>query len=423
MIELIPAIDIIDGKCVRLSQGDYNTQKVYNENPVEVAKEFEAHGIHRLHIVDLDGAVSRHVVNYRVLDQIASRTSLVIDFGGGIKTDEDLVIAFDNGAQMVTLGSVAVKNPGLFKKWLEQYGNEKIILGADVKENKISVNGWKEESQQQLIPFLKDYTKEGVFKVLCTDISRDGMLHIHAQCQFADVTGLPPESIEAENYIRMRVNAGYKALANEYTVSDNEYFASNIDCVWEKAGRISLVDIKTTLHLDKEYLSWQLSIYAYFFELQNPLLKVDKLFSTWLRGNKHEFVEISRKSDKEVKKLMECEKKGEQYLSNLPVPAPDDDKLLIPMQLVNTIIGIEEELADLTKIQKDYKAKLKTAMRENGVKSWDAGRLRVSYTPASTSDNFDTKKFQADYPELYSKYIKTVPKADSIRVTIREDKS
>ena len=223
---------------------------------------------------------------------------------------------------------------------------------------------------------------------------------IHAQCQFADATSLPPESIEAENYIRMRINAGYKAFANEYTVSDNEYFASNIDCVWEKAGRICLGDIKTTLHLDEEYLSWQLSIYAYLFEL----------------------VEIPRKPDKEVKKLMECEKKGEQYLSILPVPAPDDDKLLIPMQLVNTIIGIEEELADLTKIQKDYKAKLKTAMRENGVKSWDAGRLRVSYTPASTSDNFDTKKFQADYPELYSKYIKTVPKADSIRVTIREDK-
>ena len=187
MIELIPAIDIIDGKCVRLSQGDYNTQKVYNENPVEVAKEFEAHGIHRLHIVDLDGAVSRHVVNYRVLDQIASRTSLVIDFGGGIKTDEDLVIAFDNGAQMVTLGSVAVKNPGLFKKWLEQYGNEKIILGADVKENKISVNGWKEESQQQLIPFLKDYTKEGVFKVLCTDLTIrivDGSSWLTAQNAF-----------------------------------------------------------------------------------------------------------------------------------------------------------------------------------------------------------------------------------------------
>ncbi len=176
MIELIPAIDIIDGKCVRLSQGDYNTQKVYNENPVEVAKEFEAHGIRRLHVVDLDGAASHHVVNYRVLDQIASRTSLVIDFGGGIKTDEDLIIAFDNGAQMVTLGSVAVKKPELFKKWLIQYGNEKIILGADVKDNKISINGWKEESRQELMPFLKDYTKEGVFKVLCTDISRDGML-------------------------------------------------------------------------------------------------------------------------------------------------------------------------------------------------------------------------------------------------------
>lgn len=176
MIELIPAIDIIDGKCVRLSQGDYNTQKVYNENPLEVAKEFEAHGIRRLHVVDLDGAASHHVVNYRVLEQIAGRTSLIIDFGGGIKTDEDLLIAFENGAQMVTLGSVAVKAPDLFKKWLQQYSNEKIILGADVKDNHISVNGWKEEGPQELIPFLNDYTKEGITKVLCTDISRDGML-------------------------------------------------------------------------------------------------------------------------------------------------------------------------------------------------------------------------------------------------------
>lgn len=176
MIELIPAIDIIDGKCVRLSQGDYNTRKVYNENPLEVAKEFEANGIRRLHVVDLDGAKSSHVVNYRVLDMIASRTSLIIDFGGGIKTDEDLLIAFENGAQMVTLGSIAVKKPDLFKKWLQQYGSEKIILGADVKDNHISINGWKEESQQELMPFLTDYTNEGVRKVLCTDISRDGML-------------------------------------------------------------------------------------------------------------------------------------------------------------------------------------------------------------------------------------------------------
>ena len=176
MIELIPAIDIIDGKCVRLSQGDYDTKKIYNENPLEVAKEFEAHGIRRLHVVDLDGAKSKHVVNYRTLEMIATRTSLVIDFGGGIKTDEDMLIAFENGAQMVTLGSVAVKNPDLFKKWLGQYGAKKIILGADAKNKRIAVSGWMEESSRELIPFLRDYTKEGIYKVLCTDISKDGML-------------------------------------------------------------------------------------------------------------------------------------------------------------------------------------------------------------------------------------------------------
>jgi len=176
MIELIPAIDIIDGKCVRLSQGDYDSKKVYNENPLEVAKEFEANGIRRLHVVDLDGAKSQHVVNHRVLDQIAGHTSLVIDFGGGIKTDEDLNIAFEYGASMVTLGSIAVKAPELFKSWLHRHGAEKIILGADVKNNRISVSGWKEESQQELMPFLTDYTAEGVNRVLCTDISRDGML-------------------------------------------------------------------------------------------------------------------------------------------------------------------------------------------------------------------------------------------------------
>lgn len=176
MIELIPAIDLIDGKCVRLSQGDYDTKQIYNENPVEVAKEFEAYGIQRLHVVDLDGAASQHVVNYRVLDRIAGQTSLKIDFGGGIKSDEDLVIAFDNGAQMVTLGSVAVKHPELFDKWLGMYGSEKIILGADTRNGKIAVNGWKEESTQELMPFLADYINKGVKKVLCTDISRDGML-------------------------------------------------------------------------------------------------------------------------------------------------------------------------------------------------------------------------------------------------------
>lgn len=176
MIELIPAIDLIDGKCVRLSQGNYDSKRVYSENPVEVAKQLESYGVHRLHVVDLDGAASQHVVNYRVLEQIAGRTSLRIDFGGGIKSDEDLVIAFDNGAQMVTLGSVAVRQPELFVKWLGQYGTEKIILGADVKNGKIAVNGWKEESAQELMPFLDDYINKGVTKVLCTDISRDGMM-------------------------------------------------------------------------------------------------------------------------------------------------------------------------------------------------------------------------------------------------------
>lgn len=176
MIELIPAIDLIDGKCVRLSGGDYATQKTYSESPVEVAKEMEAYGIRRIHVVDLDGAASHHVVNYRVLEQIAGRTSLVIDFGGGIKTDEDLLIAFDNGAQMVTVGSVAARNPDLFQKWLAEYGGEKVILGADVKDERIRTNGWKEESGKELIPFLEAYVRAGVLKVLCTDISRDGML-------------------------------------------------------------------------------------------------------------------------------------------------------------------------------------------------------------------------------------------------------
>lgn len=176
MIQLIPAIDIIDGKCVRLSQGDYDSKKVYNENPVEVAKELEAHGIRRLHVVDLDGAASNHVVNYRTLKQIATQTSLTIDFGGGVKSDEDLMIAFENGARMVTGGSIAVKNPELFWRWLQKYGSEKIILGADVKEHKIAVNGWKDESTCELFPFLKDYVEKGIRKVICTDISCDGML-------------------------------------------------------------------------------------------------------------------------------------------------------------------------------------------------------------------------------------------------------
>ena len=176
MIEIIPAIDIIDGKCVRLTQGDYNQKTVYNEDPVEVAKMFEDAGIKRLHTVDLDGARSSHVVNTRVIERIATHTNLTIDFGGGIKSDEDLRKAFDAGAQMVTIGSVAVKQPELFASWTETYGGDKIILGADVKIGNICISGWLEEGEQKLMDFICHHTKNGIHNVLCTDISRDGML-------------------------------------------------------------------------------------------------------------------------------------------------------------------------------------------------------------------------------------------------------
>jgi len=176
MIEIIPAIDIIDGKCVRLSQGDYEQKKVYNEEPLEVAKMFEDAGIRRLHLVDLDGAKAKHIVNYKVLQKISSQTSLVIDFGGGLKSDDDLRIAFECGASMVTGGSIAVKNPEIFTSWIEKFGSEKIILGADVKNEKIAVGGWLETTEIDLIPFMRSFITKGVDKVICTDISKDGML-------------------------------------------------------------------------------------------------------------------------------------------------------------------------------------------------------------------------------------------------------
>ncbi|MBQ5778396.1 MAG: 1-(5-phosphoribosyl)-5-[Paludibacteraceae bacterium] len=176
MIELIPAIDLIEGKCVRLSQGDYNQKKIYNENPLEIAKQFEDAGIRRLHLVDLDGAKAQHIVNYKTLQTISSKTNLIIDFGGGLKTDEDLKIAFENGASMVTGGSIAVKNPNTFHSWIKTFGAEKIILGADVKDEKIAVQGWIEVTDLNLLPFLKKNIDKGINKVICTDISKDGML-------------------------------------------------------------------------------------------------------------------------------------------------------------------------------------------------------------------------------------------------------
>tara|TARA_R110001592_G_scaffold10151_11_gene52977 strand:- start:12774 stop:13502 length:729 start_codon:yes stop_codon:yes gene_type:complete len=175
-MRIIPAIDIIDGKCVRLSKGDYDTKKIYNENPLEVAKEFEAHGITHLHLVDLDGAKSKHIVNHKVLEQIASQTGLQIDFGGGLKTDEDLRIAFESGAKQITGGSIAVKNADTFIGWIEKHGADKIILGADALDEKVAVSGWQEESKEELIPFIQSYQSKGIQYVICTDISKDGML-------------------------------------------------------------------------------------------------------------------------------------------------------------------------------------------------------------------------------------------------------
>ena len=176
MIELIPAIDIIGGQCVRLTKGDYDQKTVYRDSPAEVAKEFEEIGFKRLHVVDLDGAKSKHIVNSDVLHRITTDTQLIVDFGGGIKTDEDIEKAFTAGASMVTIGSIAVTNPDLFMGWLEKYGAERIILGADVRHGKVSINGWKEDSSEDLLPFLKKYIDAGVKNVLCTEISKDGTL-------------------------------------------------------------------------------------------------------------------------------------------------------------------------------------------------------------------------------------------------------
>lgn len=175
-MRIIPAIDIIDGKCVRLSKGDYNTKKIYNENPLEVAKEFENYGIQYLHLVDLDGAKSKHIVNHNILEQIASKTNLKIDFGGGLKTNDDLRIAFESGANQITGGSIAVKDKATFINWIETYGAEKIILGADAMDEKVAVSGWQEKSKEELVPFIASYQEKGIQYVICTDISKDGML-------------------------------------------------------------------------------------------------------------------------------------------------------------------------------------------------------------------------------------------------------
>ncbi|MGV8138437.1 MAG: 1-(5-phosphoribosyl)-5-[(5-phosphoribosylamino)methylideneamino]imidazole-4-carboxamide isomerase [Mangrovibacterium sp.] len=235
-ITIIPAIDLIEGKCVRLSQGDYQKKTIYNENPLEVAKMFEDTGIQRLHLVDLDGAKAGHIVNYRVLEKISARTGLVIDFGGGLKSDDDLRIAFESGARMVTGGSIAVKDRSTFVSWIRKYGPSKIILGADAKDRKIAVSGWQEISEITIIDFIDDYIKEGIEKVISTDIARDGMLS-------GPSTGLYQEILEKFPGLELIASGGISSMSDIYRL--NEMGVPSVitgKAIYE--NRISLDEIK-----------------------------------------------------------------------------------------------------------------------------------------------------------------------------------
>lgn len=235
MIELIPAIDLIEGKCVRLTQGKYDSKKIYNEDPLEVAKTFEDHGIRRLHVVDLDGARAGRIINYKVLEKLATRTSLIIDFGGGLKQEDDLEIAFESGAQMVTGGSIAVKDPERFASWIRKFGSDKIILGADAKEKKIAVSGWEETTDTDLIPFISEYYEKGISKVICTDISKDGMLE-------GPSVGLYEEIREAIPFIYLIASGGVSSVEDIERLKESGIPA----VIFGKAiyeGKISLKDL------------------------------------------------------------------------------------------------------------------------------------------------------------------------------------
>lgn len=235
-MHIIPAIDIIDGKCVRLTQGDYQQKKVYNENPLEMAKQFEDAGIRRLHLVDLDGARAKHIVNYKVLEQIASKTKLWIDFGGGLKASEDVRIAFESGAQQITGGTVAVKNPDVFTGWLATYGSEKIILGSDVKDRKIAVSGWQEESEVVLIPFLENYIEKGIQYTICTDVAKDGMLQGSSVALYEEIRAAFPD-------LHLIASGGVHSMADLHRLREIGCFGAIVGkAIYE--GKISLKDME-----------------------------------------------------------------------------------------------------------------------------------------------------------------------------------
>ena len=237
-MRIIPAIDIIDGKCVRLSKGDYDTKKIYNENPVEVAKEFEDFGIQYLHLVDLDGAKAKKIINQKVIENIAKNTNLIIDFGGGIRSEEDLQKAFDSGAKKVTLGSVAVVNPELCLAWLEKFGAEKLILGADCLDRKIKTSGWLENSETDVVDFIKEYQKKGFREVVCTDISKDGMLQ-------GPSTALYQEIIE-NSTIKLIASGGISNIEDVQKMKEIGCAGTIIGkAIYE--GRISLEDLRSTM--------------------------------------------------------------------------------------------------------------------------------------------------------------------------------
>ena len=237
-MRIIPAIDIIDGKCVRLSKGDYETKKIYNENPVEVAKEFEDFGIQYLHLVDLDGAKAKKIINQKVIENIAKKTNLIIDFGGGIRSEEDLQKAFDSGAKKVTLGSIAVVNPELCLAWLEKFGVEKLILGADCLDRKIKTSGWLENSETDVVDFIKEYQKKGFREVVCTDISKDGMLQ-------GPSTALYQEIIE-NSTIELIASGGISNIEDVQKMKEIGCAGTIIGkAIYE--GRISLEDLRSTM--------------------------------------------------------------------------------------------------------------------------------------------------------------------------------
>lgn len=235
-MRIIPAIDLIDAQCVRLTQGDYAQKKIYNEDPLEVAKSFEGAGIQYLHLVDLDGAKAKHIVNWRVLEQIASKTSLKVDFGGGLKSNEDLRIAFECGANQVTGGSIAAKDEATFLRWLEEHGPEKIILGADSKVRKIAVSGWEEVTELDIFTFIQAFRQKGIQYVICTDIDKDGMLE-------GPAFGLYEEILAENKDIKLIASGGVTSMDDVHRLKEMGLDAAIIGkAIYE--GRISLLELE-----------------------------------------------------------------------------------------------------------------------------------------------------------------------------------